>query len=105
MGVGRVTFAVGQRVMTATSDVFVENRRGEIADVLGDDLYVLNDKGLRIVLHASELVPVPDDDDAHGALEIIRLCLEDKLHWEGVGPRPWWEAFDVLDRLVHGDKP
>jgi len=40
----------------------------------------------------------------HEALEIIRLCLEGKVSWAGVGPRPWWDAFDVLDALVHDEK-
>ena len=55
-----MTFTIGQRVLTATSNPFTENRRGWIADILPDDIYVMDDRGLRLLLHASELVP----DDA-----------------------------------------
>ncbi len=51
-----MTFEKGQRVMTASSDPFVENRKGVVAEVLDDDLYVVSDRGLRLILHASELV-------------------------------------------------
>ena len=51
-----MSFVQGESVMTATSDPFVENRTGEIAEVLDDDLYLFADRGLRLILHASELV-------------------------------------------------
>ena len=50
---------VGDLVMTATSNPFTENRVGVIADtwVRGDvTLFILDDRGLRLVMHPSELV-------------------------------------------------
>lgn len=32
--------------------------------------------------------------------ETVRGCLNGEIHWEGVGPRPWWAPFDRIRARV-----
>ena len=72
--------------MTATSNPFVENRRGFIADIWERSvgrLYVMDDRGLRLLLHESELVPDGRDFD----IALLRTFIDSAMAGRAQGFR------------------
>ena len=40
-------------------------------------------------------------ESGRSAIDTLREACEGRLMWEGVGPKPWWAAFDdVVEKLA-----